>query len=92
MLTDESSGYHNLKLDEQSSYLTTFSCPFGRYRYIWLPSGVAPAGDMVQKKIDKLFQRLPNMFGIADNILIAGFSDMNRDNNVTLNKVLRICR
>ena len=30
-LIDTSSGYHNLKLDEQSSYLTTFSCPFGRY-------------------------------------------------------------
>ena len=23
-----SSGYHNLKLDKQSSYLTTFACPF----------------------------------------------------------------
>ena len=28
-----SSGYHNLKLDEKSSYLTTFTCQFGRYRY-----------------------------------------------------------
>ena len=27
MLIDVSSGYHNLKLDEQSLYLT-FSCPF----------------------------------------------------------------
>ena len=34
MLTDARTGYHNLKLDEQSSYLTTLSCPFGRYRYI----------------------------------------------------------
>ena len=34
ILTDASSGYHNQKLDEQSSHLTTFSCPFGRYRYI----------------------------------------------------------
>ena len=29
-ISDASSGYHNLKLDKQSSYLTTFSCPFGR--------------------------------------------------------------
>ena len=28
---DVSSGYHNLKLDEKSSYLTTFTCPFGQY-------------------------------------------------------------
>ena len=33
-LIDASSGYHNLKLDEQSFYLATFSCPFGRYKYI----------------------------------------------------------
>ena len=55
-LIDASSGYHNLKLDEQSSYSTTFSCPFRGYRYMQLPCGVAPAGDMFQKKIDKLSQ------------------------------------
>ena len=32
-IIDASLGYHNLKLDKQSSYLTTFACPFGRYRY-----------------------------------------------------------
>ena len=31
-LFDESCGYHNLRLEEQSSYLTTFACQFGRYR------------------------------------------------------------
>ena len=28
-----SSGYHNLKLDDKSSYLTRFICQSGRYRY-----------------------------------------------------------
>ena len=54
-LIDESSGYHNLKSDEHLSYLTTFSCPFGRYRYMQFPFGVALAVDIFQKKIDKLF-------------------------------------
>ena len=31
-IIDASSGYHNLKLHEKSSYLTTFVCLFGRYR------------------------------------------------------------
>ena len=35
-IIDGSSGYHNLKLDEKS-YLTTFACQFGRYRYKQLP-------------------------------------------------------
>ena len=47
-LIDASSGYHNLWLDEKSSYLMMFSCQFGRYRYKWLPSEAAPAGDMFQ--------------------------------------------
>ena len=28
------SGHQNFWLDEQSSYLSTFSCPFGSHRYI----------------------------------------------------------
>ena len=57
-LIDTSSGYHNLKWDEQSFYLTTFSCPLGRYRYMWLLFGVVPAADMFQRKIGELFQGL----------------------------------
>ena len=29
-----SSGYHNLKFNKILSYLTTYSFPIGRYRYI----------------------------------------------------------
>ena len=62
-------GYHNLKLDEQF-YLTAFSYPFGRYRYIWLPFWVASTGYMFQRKIDELFHELHNIFGIVDDILL----------------------
>ena len=31
---------------------------------------------MFQRKIDELFQELPNTFGIADDILIAEFDNM----------------
>ena len=30
-IIDVSSGSHNLPFDTKSSYLTTFTCPFGRY-------------------------------------------------------------
>ena len=36
-LIDASSGYHNLKHDKMSSYLTTFVCQFGRYIFTRLP-------------------------------------------------------
>ena len=55
-------------LDERLSYLTTFTCQFGRYRYKRLLFGAAPAGDMLQRKIDEIFKDLPNVFCIADDI------------------------
>ena len=46
-----SSGYHNLKLDEKLSYLMTFTCHFGSYRYKRLLLGAVLAGDMFQRKM-----------------------------------------
>ena len=78
-----------MKLDEQSSYLTTYSCPFGRYWCKRLPFGVA---SFTQRKIGELFHGLHNVFGIADDILIAGFDDFGRHHNEIVDKVLEICR
>ena len=61
-IIDASSGYHNLKLDEKSSYLTTFVCPFGRYWYKQLPLRAVPVGDMFQCKMDEIFSDMPNVF------------------------------
>ena len=69
-LIDVSSGYHNLKLDKRSSYLTMFACQFGRYRYKHLLFGAALVGDMFQRKSDKIFKELPNVFSIGDDILV----------------------
>ena len=54
-IINASSGYHNLKLDKKSSYLTTFSCPFRRYHYKQLLFRAVPAGTMFQWKIDNFF-------------------------------------
>ena len=69
MLIDASSGHHNLNVMKKSSYLTILSCPFGMYRYIKLPFGTAPAGDMFKKKMDELFNEIPNVTVIDDDIL-----------------------
>ena len=80
-IIDASSGYHNLRLDTQSSYLTTFTCPFGRYRYKCLPFGAAPVGNMFQNKIDEIFNDMPNVFGIADDILVIGYDKDRADHD-----------
>ena len=85
-LIDASSWDHNLKLDERSAYLTTFACQFGRYIYIYkrLSFGATPTGDIFQRKIDETFKDLHNVFGIADDIWIAGYDRDGKDDDDTL--------
>ena len=47
---------------------------------------------MFQKKIDELFNGMLNGFGIAVDILIAGFDEHGRHHDGKLEKVLWICR
>ena len=88
-LIDASSGYHNLKIDEKSSNFMMFVCQFGRYSYIRLPFGAAPAGDMFQRKIDEIFKDMPNVFGIVDDILVAGYEADGTNHDKTVWRVLQ---
>ena len=90
-LIDVSYGYHKLKVDKRSSYLTMFACQFGRYRYKRLPFGAALTGDMFQRKTDEIFKELLNVLGIADDISVVGYAADGKDHDKTLQKVLQIC-
>ena len=47
---------------------------------------------MFQRRMDEIFKELPNMFGIADDTLVVGYDDYDRDHDNTLRRVLQICR
>ena len=47
---------------------------------------------MLQKKIDKSFIGMPHVFGIADDILIAGFNEQGKNHDETFEKVLWVWR
>ena len=91
-IIDASSGYHNFKLDTQSSYLTTFSCPFGSYHYKCLLFGAMLVGNMFQRKINKIFNDIPNVFGIAENILVIGYDKDGADHDEAVYSVLEQCQ
>ena len=45
-----------------------------------------------QQKNYEIFKDLPNVFGIADTILVVGYDSDGKDHDDTLWKVLQICR
>ena len=59
-------------LDEESSYLTTFNSPFGRFRFTRLPFGLCVSQDVFQQKMDFILEKCPGAVGIADDIAVHG--------------------
>lgn len=68
-------GFWQLQLDDQSSRLTTFWTPFGRYRFVRMPFGLGPAMEIYQKKQHEVVQGLHGVLVIADDFLVFGRGD-----------------
>ena len=62
---DTKQGYWNVKLDEESSYLTTFSTHRGRYRFLRMPFGLRMSQDICQKKTNETYEKCRGAVGIA---------------------------
>ena len=72
---DAKDGFFQVKLDEPSSYLTTFWTPFGRYRYLRMPQGICSAPEEYQRRQNELIDGLRGVDVIADDILCYGCGD-----------------
>ena len=55
---DAKSGYLQMKLDYESSLLTTMNTPIGRYRWLKLPFGIKSAPEMYQRAMDEMLGRI----------------------------------
>lgn len=69
---DAKSGYMQIKLNNESSYLTTSNTPIGRFRWLRLPSGIKSAPEIYQRNMDQMQEGIEGAFAIMDDILIAG--------------------
>ena len=74
-ILDAKDGFWQVKLDEESSYRTTFWTPFGRYRWLRMPFGISTAPEEFQRRQHELFEGLPGVTVIADDILVYGSGD-----------------
>ena len=81
-IVDAKCGYWNVGLHEESSYLTTFNSPFGRYRFKRMPFGLRMSQNVFQTKIDQTFEGCEGVVGIADNIVVFGKTTEEHDRNM----------
>jgi hypothetical protein len=82
-------GYWHVRLDHDSSLLTTFNTPFGRYRWKVLPFGLKVSAEIFQKRLYVAVGDLPGVINIADDLLIYGSSI--EDHDAKLEKLLKRC-
>ena len=85
-----------MELDKESSRLTTFQTPWGRYRWHRMPFGITPGPELFQMKLDQNLEGLRGVFKIADDILITGQGDTaveaDQDHDRNLKALLDRCR
>ena len=89
---DAKDGFHQVKLSEESSYLTTFWTPFGRYRYLRMPFGISSGPEEYQRRQHEVIEGLPGVDVIADDILVYGsgetLEEANLDHDRNLEKLM----
>ncbi|PIK51509.1 hypothetical protein BSL78_11614 [Apostichopus japonicus] len=87
---DARHGYWSIMLDKESSFLTTFNSPFGRYRFKRLPFGLSVSQDIFQAKMDQILELCPGTFGISDDIGVYGKTEEEHDQN--LHRLMKVAR
>ncbi|KAK3745273.1 hypothetical protein QZH41_003737 [Actinostola sp. cb2023] len=67
--------YQVQALDEESSKMTTFWTPSGRYRYLRMPFGITSAPEEFESKLQEKLSGLEGVEVLRDDILVVGYGD-----------------
>lgn len=78
---DAKSSFWQISLDSKSSLLTTFSTPFGRYRFLRMPFGINSASEVFQRTMEQIFAGYPCAI-IVDDIIVGGRTEAEHDANL----------
>ena len=93
---DVRNGFWHIKLDNSSSYLTTFNTPFGRYRWKRMPFGIRSAPEVFQRKMHELIEGVSHVKVVADDFVVVGYGETleqaTRDHDKTLLVFLQLCK
>ncbi|XP_021346800.1 uncharacterized protein K02A2.6-like [Mizuhopecten yessoensis] len=72
---DASSGFYQIKLAEESRWLTTFNTPFGRYKFERVPFGITSAPEVFQRTLSHILENFEGCDVIIDDILVWGSNE-----------------
>ncbi len=79
---DTRSGYWAIKLSTESSLLTIFNTPFGRYRFLRMPFGISSAQDEFQRCVNDTYEGLKSVASIVDDVLVFGKNRQEHNDNL----------
>ena len=80
---DANSGFWQIELTKESSQLTTFITPFGRYCFNRLPFGITSASEHFQKGMSEILQGLEGVVCLIGDILVYGKTQEEHDKHLT---------
>ena len=95
---DMNAGYHQIELEEQSRYITTFTTHVGLRRYKRLNFGISSAAEIFQETVSESLQGLQGVKNMSDDIIVYGETQEQhdtrlrkvmerlRERNITLNR------
>ena len=86
---DASHAFWQVELDDESSKLTVFETPFGKYRYRRLCFGISVAPEEFQSRLQSELAGLKGIKIIADDILIYGSGKTTEEATIDHDKNLR---
>ena len=93
---DVKNGFWHVELDDESSRLTTFNSPFGRFGWCRLPFGVSSAPEEFQRRLNYALEGLKGIRLIHDDILIFGEGATEEqaleDHDKNLDTLMQKCR
>ena len=76
---DANAGFWQIPLSKDSSLLTTFITPFGRYCYNRLCFGISSAPEHFQKRMSRILEGLEGVLCQMDDVLIWGATQREHD-------------
>lgn len=82
-ILDAKCGFWQVPLSKESSRLTTFMTPVGRYAFLRMPYGITTGSEVFQRCMEQLFEGQPCAI-VIDDILVWGRSREEHD--------LRLCQ